>query len=209
MTAADLRGDRIYTCICTFNSGGQRIWRIEQPIRLLQVLVPRQVTLSLTNTQVKALDTTYHELVPAPGAGNTIEVMSWWMEIPGVDELTPGAGADPRPGAFTVQLQTYIGLIFVSDAAATNPLQSGEFVWLDTRALRYAFPPDVTWAQTIGSQQLVENTALTFGVVFASARSQLPTLYTPAAWADFWDGVDDRTIELTVNYRIHTAAPTM
>ena len=49
--------------------------------------ITRRVVRSVSNIELKALDTTYIELVPAPGAGKYIEVGQSWIQRSGSDRL--------------------------------------------------------------------------------------------------------------------------
>ena len=94
----------------------------------------RRVTLSLSESEVRNLDTDYHELVAAPGAGRIIEISRWFIALAGTGDVVAEEGlvfdsnSDlvPTPGRGVREAS--IGMFFTLPAAAgmPNPLYGRE-----------------------------------------------------------------------------------
>lgn len=68
------RGIRVPAGIALINATGQ-------------ASLSKRVTVEVNNAQIQSLNTDYIELVPAPGAGQYLEIERIWVQISGSDEL--------------------------------------------------------------------------------------------------------------------------
>ena len=196
--AVDLRAGRIYTALRTASQ-----WRIEQPVKLFQVLVPQQVVVDITAPQVHALDTHYIEIVPAPGAGKVIEVFTWWLELSGTGELdsSTGAGEYDEANPASVNFGNMILGYVRPDAPDTRPLSSEQLNFVDGWPAGIIGEPNGVYGLRAPGQPLVDNRPLYFGYLPLTGN-----FYSESAFDD-WINTLDRTLRITLNYRIHDVAP--
>ena len=186
-------------------------------LALSQVVPTRRVTLSLSESEVRNLDTDYHELVAAPGAGRIIEISRWFIALAGTGDVVAEEGlvfdsnSDlvPTPGRGVREAS--IGMFFTLPAAAgmPNPLYGRETSTVArVRGLLSADP--FSGGAKTGAASFIENQPLMYGAYYGRYRSELNPNSWPYGDATNWDdGIVnvEKTIDLTVDYSIHDFGP--
>ena len=166
-----------------------------------------QIEVNISNAQLRESDVTYIEMIPAPGAGNYIDLVGIWLTIngddqPNIDNVPPGI-ANPQQ----VNTWSSFRLLYIEDPTAERPLFSGEFTNIFGYGLGNLLRADAgTFGERIGSQSYRYNSALVMGVsYYGSLRSSEDDVYSESAFDDFIDPVTDKSLDFTLRYRILSA----
>ena len=102
----------------------------------------------------------------------------------------------------TIERFASLYLLFQTDPTEVQPLNDG-FRTVSRYELDYVLRKDDSSiiAYSIGGQSLIENTALSFGLVVAGGDTGN---YSAAAYDDYLDNVDDAILTLFVRFQAHT-----
>lgn len=205
--AFDLSPDRVYLVsrlIHPHSHNPYYVFRL--PLHLLELEPVQEVTVNITNAQIKELDQTYVELIPAPGAGKYIELLSVTFTTAGDDQATKTEVAgqvDPEDiaswGWNILLYETAAGKVASKPLYRTDP---PEYTWVDGHRLStfYGSPSTAKW--TKGGQVLQENAALMYGVIFNLGSRTSPPSWSAAAYDQFIATCNDNTISMTLRYVI-------
>ena len=166
----------------------------------------QSTTLAITNDQLKALNLTYLEIIPAPGAGRFIEVSSWQISVTGADEFTNVTGTDVQ----FIRSWMNISLLYDYTQNLDYPLHTsgGEI----SQAARYNFKDTGLFESTMdlefnyisGGQPLADNKALMVGATVGISRAQRTFAYgSDARWDAYWLGIDDKEMSVELKYFVH------
>ena len=188
-----------------FNVSSNPALVIMRPLSLDQIVPAQTTTINVSNTQLKALNTTYLEVIPAPGVGNFIEVLSYELQITGADAVD---GTTTDQMIQTVRSWMALSLLYDYSENVDYPLHSssGEIAL----AARYNFGDSHLFesATTLdagyiaGGQPLANNKALMLGATVSIARSARDFAYDPTEWDHFWTGIDDKQMSFKVDYYV-------
>ena len=155
-------------------------YHLALPLGVYQITVPHTVTVNVTNAQLKAIDQAPVELIPAPGAGKAIEIMSVSRTPSGADRPdisdtqphgTPDSADNQQSRLPTVWLrhgrQQSIALC-VSRQPPTS--SDGMDVVSDGHFTGTLYAEDQKFFEIIGHQFLQENEAFVLAFAMNSAR---------------------------------------
>ena len=208
----DLRAGRAYE-ILRRTSGAR--WIILEPLKLDQVLPSRRVTRTVSNAQLKTLDTDPIELIAAPGAGNYIEIIRVSVMASGSDLPTEDDSETyPTPDSNDIRGNAFLALVF-PDGTTRTLTPYGIFAGLDrtyggASRVKYWLLRDVIAGADfsskfrIGSQDFYENQP--FQLVLAmngTNQNRIDQVYSEAAWDAYWATANDNTMTIEVEYFIH------
>ena len=202
----NLSPGRIYTARLLVRGSGNR-YRLTLPLGIEQINPLQTTTLAITNDQLKALNLTYLEIIPAPGVGKFIEVSSWQISINGADEFTNVTGVSVE----SVRSWMNISLLYDYTQNLDYPLHTsgGEI----SQAARYNFKDyglfesttDLEFNYISGGQPLANNKALMVGATVGIGRAQRTFGYgSDARWDAYWLDIDDKAMSIELKYFIHT-----
>ena len=209
---------RVYGIRRLVRGAGQR-YRLTLPLGLDQINPVKTASVTITNAQLKTLDTDPVEIIPAPGAGKTIEILRSKVTGMGSDPLksVDDGGTSTTPDSQSVWFYSYFVLGFIIDDTATKPPlvipgSGGVF----EGSLDDATPFLTYWQNSVvaadgvafhlvgGRQVLRENSALEAFAALNAATFSRDHRYSAAAWDDMWSTGNDNTVEVEVDYYIHS-----
>lgn len=204
--AIDLLPNRIYTMRLLHSPSNQRVWAFTQPLHLFQLAPVQTVTRTITNAELKAIDTTPIELIAAPGAGRALRIESVkrtfeGSDRPNVSNTEPGI-TTPDPATINTNARLYYGFI---NTAESSPYDTTEIAEVASGHFTGGFwAEDQTFLDVIGNQSLVENKAfhLAFGVRAGLFRANLGIWYSASAFDLLMTPANDNTIDIEVEYYV-------
>lgn len=150
---------------------------------------------------MRALDTSYIQVAPAPASGRYWDVTSIYESLTGDDTLAAAAEGDAQQAAIRAGSMA-MALLQVRDATASRPLAlySSEAAvmaqWWPVPALVPAYQSNTR----IGSEQFVLNAPILLGMVTLTSRADQAAEYSASAYDALWAPVQDRSLALTVDY---------
>ena len=191
---ADLSANQIYE-FRRFTIGSNPSLVIMRPLSLDQIVPIQTATVPVTNAQLKTLDDTYIEVIPAPGAGRFIEIVRIRFNVSGSDEIPtsfPGTTTDDQAVRNMLNSIRY-SLLYVLDDSNGYPLfaYGGEFTTAYSERYTNLINQNGSLIFSVGDQQLQENKALVFGFylllsdVFRTLMGQGAPYYSAASYDYF------------------------
>ena len=189
-------------------------YHLALPLGVYQITPAQTASVTITNAQLKTLDTDPIEIIPAPGAGRVIEVMRMAVEASGSDMPTStDTESTGIPDSQTINGRGRLAIGFVDGTARTmtpygwlSPDTKGGFDnAAPTWALREVFTgSDFSDRFSIGGQTFYDDTALMLEfVISALSQSSIDRAYTEAVWDEWWATANDNTLTIEVEYVIH------
>ena len=128
-----------------------------------------------------------------------------------------GRGIRARPNLGSISDGLKVGLLLINDDSAPEPLFTQQLVFGNPVGSNECTPifsdliniflgnaGDVSRAMVTGQQELSENAPYTLGAFRFGTRGGALDFYSSTAWDAYWSGVDDVTLKVSVQYRIHT-----
>ena len=176
-------------------------------LHLEQIVPIQRVQRTITNAELKTIDTDYIELIPAPGAGKTIKVEAIRTTHMGSDRPTYTAAIDP------LWLRAWMLYGFITDDTDPMPFDfsaplevSGSIQIVDgnrsfTGGLHAA--DGSVFKKCYGTQSLIEDTALVMGLgINGGGNPPDPSIYTEALFDQFMSTANDNTMVVDIDYYI-------
>ena len=203
---------RVYFILRDVRGSGQR-YRLTLPLGLDQIIPVQTATVSVTNAQLKVIDDTPIELIPAPGAGKYIQILKLTTTHRGADRPTiTGGFSGPSPAQINARAWLLYG--FITDDTHTGPFSfvaqtdNGapiiSIVDGDRHFTGGLYSEDQTFIKVYGRQDLLDGKA--FSVVFGMNSTQgaaLSSHYTEAVFDELMATANDNTMTIEVEYYIH------
>ena len=167
----------------------------------------QQVEVSISNAQLRELDKTYIELIPAPGEGNYIDVINFWLTTAGDNqpniENVPVDGISP----YDIDTWAYFALLYINNSIVSNPLYAEESTSIHYYRLSELLATDPgVYGERVGGQSYRYNSALMAGVAFIASFSNRvygeANAYSEDAYDTYIAPVMDKSFGIRLLYRI-------
>ena len=208
LSAANLEAGRYYMAFWSFVNSALA-WTINEPIIATSARLSRRTaTRTVTNVELKALNATAIELIPAPGAGKYIEILKTSVTVSGSD--VPTINNDQpfgTPDSSAVAAQGFLTMGFHTQAQTIIPqgTASAEFSAILYFQLReWVTGTEKTDKRIKGEMELITNAALELVAAFSGQdQSAVDRWYNAASWVEFWSTANDNTMTIVVDYFIH------
>ena len=160
------------------------------------------ITKTITNAQLKTLDSSYVELIPAPAqTGMNIRVNNLSLSVRGSN-----VPASPlSDAAENIRIWSALSLLYDLSNESRYPLYRenlpDEYAEVDSWWLSsgiFSKTSDLTISDEYPEQPVVYQKALYLGVVVGTSSES--TFYTAAGYDSFLSGVDNKTIDIQIDY---------
>ena len=187
-------------------------YHLALPLGLDQITVPHTVTVDVTNAQLKAIDQAPVELIPAPGAGRAIEIMSVSRTPSGSDRPdVSDTQSQGTPDPAVISGLGYLLYGYVTDDSLALPYvytpatnnSDGMDVVTNGHFTGTLYAEDQKFFEIVGHQFLQENEAFVLAFGMNAARSSYQYFYSEAEFDNLMTPANDNTLEVVVQYLIH------
>ena len=195
--------------------GLNEAYHLALPLGVYQITPAQTANVTITNAQLKAIDQAPVELIPAPGAGKAIEIMSISRTPSGADRPDfDDTESYPTPDTASVANTGRLLYGYVTDDSADPPYTFGENfsmprssneleVLSDEGFVSILYAEDQTFFEIIGHQFLQENEAFVLALAIQGTRNSLSFFYSEAEFDNLMTPANDNTLEVVVQYLIH------
>ena len=184
------------------------VYRMTVPLSVQEIQATQTATVVISNTQLKALNKTYVEVIPAPGVGKFIEVARYRLQILGADVIDyAGLTSDEQ----RINAWMALNVMYILTPSqpyplglGNNPSEVGNLLHWGFNAPLFGLCTDTDERGVVGGQSLRENHALHLGCTVGIGRRFAATYYMDDWWDGYFAGVDDKNLILEVDYFVHT-----